>query len=110
MYNHIPGHGSLTRKDLNVRVVNEFEKKNSADCFKSGKFFPKSYNLENHSECSSFFEHINSAEYRKLKETEPVVFITKISWGSSRGNGVEILNDEREKRMRRKYENGKLCG
>jgi hypothetical protein len=39
-----------------------------------------------------------------------VVFITKISWGSSRGNGVEILNDEREVRMRRKYENGKLCG
>jgi len=38
------------------------------------------------------------------------VFITKISWGSSRGNGVEILNDLREVRLRRKYDNGKLCG
>jgi len=25
MYNHIPGHGSLTRKDLNVKVEKEFE-------------------------------------------------------------------------------------
>ena len=88
----------------------EFEKNNSEDCFKSGKFFPKSYNLENKEECRSFFKHIKSAEYKKLKETEPVVFITKISWGSSRGNGVEILNDLREVRLRRKYDNGKLCG
>jgi hypothetical protein len=31
------------------------------------------------------------------------LFITKISWGNSRGNRVEILNDEREVRIRRKY-------
>lgn len=28
----------------------------------------------------------------------------------SRGNGVEILNNDNEKRIIRKYENGALCG
>ena len=42
-----------------------------------------------------------------MKNKNPVVFITKISWGSSRGNGLEIVDDAYEKRLNRKYENGK---
>lgn len=45
-----------------------------------------------------------------MKKKEPIVFITKISWGSSRGNGLELVNDAFEKRLKRKYENGKMCG
>ena len=53
---------------------------------------------------------MNSDAYKELRKKEPVVFITKISWGSSRGNGVELLDSEREKRISRKYMRGKLCG
>ena len=45
-----------------------------------------------------------------MKKKDTIVFITKISWGSSRGNGVELLNEDAEKRLIRKYENGKMCG
>ena len=45
-----------------------------------------------------------------MKNKNPVVFITKISWGSSRGNGLEIVDDAYEKRLKRKYENGNMCG
>lgn len=37
-------------------------------------------------------------------------FITKVSYGSHRGHGLEILDDFHEKRIRRKYENGRMCG
>jgi hypothetical protein len=36
--------------------------------------------------------------------------MTKISWGSSRGNGLELVNDKYEKRLKRKYEDGRMCG
>lgn len=48
MYNHIPGHGSLTRKDLNVESVNNYIKRfdNKPKCFDKTKFFPNSYRLD----------------------------------------------------------------
>ena len=69
-----------------------------------------SYRLDVKSECLTFFNFINSKTYKNLNKKEPVVFITKVSWGSSRGNGLEIVNEKYEKRLKRKYENGKLCG
>ena len=45
-----------------------------------------------------------------MKKKETIVFITKISWGSSRGNGLELVDDAQEKRLKRKYEEGKMCG
>ena len=53
---------------------------------------------------------MDSDAYKELRKKEPVVFITKISWGSSRGNGVELLDSDREKRIYIKYMGGKLCG
>lgn len=37
-------------------------------------------------------------------------FMTKVSYGSHRANGLELLDDYFEQRLRRKYENGNLCG
>ena len=120
MYNHIPGHGSLTRKDLNVESVKfgisinfsnyaaKFE--NKPNCFDSNTFFPRSYRLDNVTECNIFFNFYNSQDYVKLKAKEPVPFVTKISYGSHRGNGLDILDDRGEARLRRKYQNGTLCG
>jgi hypothetical protein len=39
-----------------------------------------------------------------MKKKEPIVFITKISWGSSRGNGLELVDETYEKRLKRKYD------
>lgn len=36
-------------------------------------------------------------------------FITKVSYGSHRGHGLEILDEPHELRLRRKYENGAIC-
>lgn len=112
MYNHIPGHGSLTRKDLNVENVNNYMQRfsNKPHCFNNRTFFPRSFRLDNETECSNFFNFINSEEYVKIKETEQMPFITKVSYGSHRGHGLEILDDFHEMRIRRKYENGKMCG
>ena len=45
-----------------------------------------------------------------MKKIEPIPFITKVSYGSARGNGLEILNGKNEMRLIRKYENGLMCG
>ncbi|EAR98745.2 tubulin tyrosine ligase family protein (macronuclear) [Tetrahymena thermophila SB210] len=112
IYNHIPGHGTLTRKDLNVESVNNYAKRfeNKPHCFKKNQFFPASYRLDNETECRQFFEIFNSKEYKKLKEKEGISYITKVSYGSHRANGLELVDDEYEVRLRRKYYNGQLCG
>lgn len=66
--------------------------------------------MDNETECNEFFALYNSDEYVKLKKKEPVPFVTKVSYGSHRGNGLDILDDRGEMRLRRKYLNGKLCG
>ncbi|KAL4484951.1 hypothetical protein ABPG74_020128 [Tetrahymena malaccensis] len=112
IYNHIPGHGTLTRKDLNVESVNNYAKRfeSKPHCFKKNQFFPASYRLDNETECRQFFEIFNSQEYKHLKEKEGISYITKVSYGSHRANGLELVDDQYEVRLRRKYYNGQLCG
>ena len=112
MYNHIPGHGALTRKDLNVENVNNYIQRfsNKPHCFNNRTFFPRSYRLDNKTECDNFFRFINSEEYAKIKEKDAMPFITKVSYGSHRGHGLEMLDEPHEIRLRRKYENGSMCG
>ena len=65
--------------------------------------------LIDETECNSFFAFINSDEYKKIKEKESMPFITKVSYGSHRGHGLEILDEPHEYRLRRKYDNGAIC-
>ena len=53
---------------------------------------------------------MNSEEYMNLKKTEHFVYITKVSFGSHRANGLDILDDVNEMRLKRKYSNGEYCG
>ena len=39
-------------------------------------------------ECTTYFDYINSKEYKVVRETEPIPFLSKISYGSSRGRGI----------------------
>lgn len=108
MYNHIPGHGSLTRKDLNVEIVRNYEQRmaNKPECYKAGSFFPTSYRLDNKMECQQFFEILNAKNFSKVRAEEGVSYILKVSYGSHRANGLELLDEFHERRIRRKYENG----
>ena len=75
-------------------------------------FSPQLINLINPdvSECNEFFSIYNSPEYKEEKKQNPLPFLSKISYASSRGAGVEVLHTYNEMRVRRKYSNGKLCG
>lgn len=52
MYNHLPGNGVITRKDL---VVNSIKKYSSSmlnkTCFDKDSFFPQTFRLDNQTEC-----------------------------------------------------------
>jgi len=112
IYNHIPGNGILTRKDMNVGMVNDYAKKyeNKPQCFNKHMYFPYAYRLNNQTECTQFFAEINSPEYHQLKKTEPVPFIIKIGWGAHRGDGVFLFDDAKETSIRETYQNGEICG
>ena len=69
-YNHIPGHGHLTRKDLlTVRSMtwnSELFGKESK-CRSQLEYVPKGYRLDVKQECKSFFEIVNSNKYFKVR-------------------------------------------
>lgn len=68
-YNHIPGHGHLTRKDLlTVRSMTWHNRlfKDNAKCRKQLEFVPKGYRLNEKTECDSFFKILNSKNYLKV--------------------------------------------
>lgn len=112
MYNHIPGHGVLKRKDMIVDSVDSYALlyKDKPQCFNKGKFFPFSYRLYIKEECQAFFNEINSAEYKKKLETEPIQYLIKIGYGSHRAMGVFLLDTNQTAYVQRQYNEGELCG
>lgn len=68
-YNHIPGHGHLTRKDLlTVRSMTWNSKLfgKEGKCRKRMEFVPRGYRLDMKEECQDFFQIINSKKYLKV--------------------------------------------
>ena len=112
IYNHIPGHGGLNRKDMVAEsIVNYADKyKNRPQCFTFDRFFPKTWLLDNETQCREFFKVFNSPEYFKLKEERTIVYIKKKGFGAHRAEGVDPLNDAEEKTLRKDFQNGTLCG
>jgi len=114
MYNHIPGHGVLKRKDLIVDSVDNYAAKYEADgqpkCFNKHTFFPYSYRLYMENECKAFFEKINSEAYQISLQKEPMQFLIKLGYGAHRANGVFLLDKDYTEEIREKYDNGTLCG
>lgn len=83
---------------------------NKPQCYSKNAFFPASFRLDNVTECKHFFEYINNKNYKEIRAKETVPFVVKVSHGSHRGNGLEIMDNRYEMRIRRKYDNGALCG
>jgi len=111
-FNHVPGTGSLCRKDLIARCANNYTDRyrDKPQCFDGKKFFPRTLALENATECKEWFDYINSDAYRIEKEKKKIVYIRKIGIGMHQGEGVQPVDAEEEKKLRDTYENGKLCG
>lgn len=112
MYNHIPGHGVLKRKDLIVDSVNNYAKRfeSQPHCFNKHKFFPFSYRLYLKDECEAFFTEINSIEYQEKLVQEPIQYLIKLGYGAHRAMGVFLLDANETENMKTVYENGQLCG
>jgi len=114
MYNHIPGHGVLTRKDLNVEAVNHYAKRyyTQQQCFNKHMFFPFAYRLNDKDECKMFFEDFLGEDYRKNKFDKKITYqyMLKIGYGAHRANGVFMFDDAQEEMVRQAYQNGSECG
>jgi hypothetical protein len=113
VYNHIPGHGFLIRKDLLSEAGNDWIKKWEPlpQCFNKSDVFPESLRLYDAGECKEFFADINSADYKqRQKDVSPILYVIKVGFGVHRGAGVFILDEENEKYYRELYENGEKCG
>jgi exonuclease VII small subunit len=112
MYNHIPGHGVLKRKDLIVDSVDNYAKKfeDRPHCFNKHKFFPYSYRLYIREECEAFFEEINSDAYKAKLEIEPIQYVIKVGFGAHRAMGVFLLDKNETERRKAEYDNGNKCG
>ena len=113
VYNHIPGHGYLIRKDLLSEAGNNWIKKfeHKPQCFNKNSFFPFSLRLYDKEECLTFFNDINSSHYeRRKKEESPILYVIKVGFGVHRGAGVFIFDEENEKYYKELYGNGSKCG
>lgn len=112
LYSHIPGIGTLSRKDLmSASLTNYTQKyKGQTHCFDHEKYFPETLLLEDPKECEFFFKYIQSSDYQKLKKAKNIVFIRKIGVGSHKGEGVRVVDQEEENELKKLYENGSKCG
>jgi len=112
MYNHIPGHGVIKRKDLIVGTIRNYGQKFSKrpHCFKKDKFFPLSYRLYDKYECQLFFNIVTSDKYKQSLIREPIQYLLKIGVGSHKASGVSILDVNATKGLIDKYDAGNKCG
>jgi len=111
MYNHIPGHGVLVRKDLVVDSFRDYTKKfvDRQQCIKDINI-PKSMRLYVKEECEEFFADVNSQDYKDRKQQEPIQYIIKKGYGAHRAIGIELFQDKFEQYIRDSYKNGAQCG
>jgi len=112
MFNHIPGHKSIVRKDEVLKSVERYAKLNEdkPQCFNRDMIFPRAYRLHVEEECINFFNLINSKKYIKSLEKEPIQYLIKIGFGVHKSQGVFLLDDEKTVELNEQYEHGNKCG
>jgi len=112
MYNHIPGNGVITRKDLLVETINSYLKKynDKPHCIQTATFAPQAYRLNDESECQEFFGILNSDKYEQNKIEDPVQYLIKLGNGPHRAMGLFLMDEKMEVDIREQYQNGEKCG
>jgi len=110
--NHIPGHDKVYRKDFAAQALVDYADsyKSRPSCFNFNEFFPKTWVLQNQTQCNDFFAEFNSSYYQKLKKERNVVYFRKIGADAHEGSGVFPVTNEEENKIRNLYGNGSLCG
>lgn len=112
MYGHIPGHGSIKRKDLVVDAHAQYAEKmkNYPQCFNPEKFMKKTFRMWNEQDCKEFFYDLNSQAYLDRQKENPIQYMMKKGAGAHQGSGVFILDANRTLHTKYKYRNGQMCG
>jgi len=112
VYNHIPGHDDLYRKDRASNAMMQYKKKyeSKPHCLDANKFFPHTWLLRHRDQCLDFFEEFNSERYQELKKERKVVYFRKIGYDAHQGSGVFPVKGDEETKLRSQYQDGALCG
>jgi len=111
-FNHIPNHTALIRKDALVDNIRLYTERNSKQptCFNTTSIFPSAFRLFDKQECKDFFKLINSKEYNKTAQTEPVQYLIKVGHGAHKAQGVFLLDQDKTKELMTQFKNGSRCG
>ena len=110
--NHIPGHTYVTRPDLLADGIASHERRfgDRPACFSYSRLFTKTFQLNYQQQCKSFFEAIDTPEYRKLKKENGAAYVRKTLSANGTVEEIALVNDEEEANLRFAYEDGKKCG
>jgi len=112
MFNHIPGHKSLVRKDEMINTLERYAKifEGQPQCFNRSEVFPRAYRLHHKEECQEFFKLIRSRAYKESLATDPVQYLIKAGFGVHKSQGVFLLDEDKAKSLNLEYDYGKKCG
>jgi len=61
-------------------------------------------------ECEAFFKLINSQQYKKTLEKEPIQYLIKVGHGAHKSQGVYLLDNEKSISLEKQFKNGADCG
>jgi len=112
MYNHIPGHGALIRKDEFNNNLQQYAKRfeGKPQCFDTKTIFPSTFRLFEKEECKAFFKLINSQAYKKSLQKEPIQYLIKVGHGAHKSEGVFLLDNKKAISLKKQFKNGTGCG
>ena len=106
MSNHLPGTGVLHREDLLADKLKAFGlKKRRYPCFKTKRFYPKTYRLYKSKECKSFFSYIQTAKFKKDMKTKNVFVLKNVE-----SHNEQIIDYIELLKLSKIYEKGSKCG
>ena len=111
MVDHIPGLARIKTKDRLSESLYEYEAnyKTRPQCFDADKFYPKTYALTKPDQCKEFFEILNGKKYQEMKKNQSIVYFRKIGANLHAAGGVFPVDENEEKKIAEKYQNGSLC-
>jgi hypothetical protein len=108
LYNHIYGGNEMSKKSTLGGNYQTYLKTVKPECLE--KFMPDNYLLKKKFQCQRFFKYLDTAAYKEEKRVHKYVFFKKRGGGAHMGSGVYLFGDAAEKKLRRQYRNGQLCG
>jgi len=112
MFNHIPNHTTLVRKDQVLNNIHDYslKYKGRPECFDKKSFFPETYRLFDEEECKEFFEVLESEAYKEALKREPIQYLIKIGHGAHKAQGVFLLDKNETISINKDFAKGKKCG